>query len=340
MFFFNNKKNNIIIYLFIIEYIYLLHYVGGLMEKNITENIAANAEAEKTNFQKSLENGKFAVTCEIGPPKGTDIKEIEDTAQILKGKVDAVNVTDLQSSVMKLGSLATSHLLIGLGIEPIFQITCRDRNRLALQSDLLSAYVLGIRNVLSLTGDHTTVGDHPQAKPVYDLDSVSLLWTMKKLESGVDLAGKELKGKPTFFKGAAVNPGADTRPALELQLLKMQKKIDAGAQFFQTQVIFDAVSFEKFMERVQKLDIKVPILAGIILLKSEKMANYMNKFVPGVNVPDSIIKKMAATQDKVTAMLEITTELIEKVKPFVQGVHIQALGWEKHVPALLKNLNL
>ena len=306
-----------------------------IIENNISEEVP-----EKTNLQKTLESGKFAVTCEIGPPKGTDIEEIKDTAQILKGIVDAVNVTDLQSSVMKLGSLATCHLLTKMGIEPIFQMTCRDRNRLALQSDLLSAYVLDIRNVLSLTGDHTTVGDHPQAKPVYDLDSVSLLWTMKKLESGIDLAGKELKGKPHFFKGAVVNPGADTRPALELQLIKMQKKINAGAQFFQTQAIFDAKSFEKFMERVQKLDIKVPVLAGIILLKSEKMANYMNKFVPGVNVPDYIIKKMAATQDKVSAMLEITTELIEKVKPFVQGIHIQALGWEKHVPALLKNLNL
>ena len=294
----------------------------------------------KSNLQKSLENGKFAVTCEIGPPKGVDISEIKDTAQILKGLVDAVNVTDLQSSVMRLGSLAASHLLTEMGVEPVFQMTCRDRNRLSLQSELLSSYVLGIRNVLSITGDHTTIGDHPQAKPVYDLDSVSLLWTMKKLESGFDLSGKELKGKPVFFKGAVFNPGADTRPAMELQLLKIKKKIDAGAQFFQTQAIFDNVSFEKFMERVSKLDIKTPILAGIILLKSEKMALYMNKFVPGVNVPQSIIDKMSSTQDKVPAMLEITTELIEKVRPYVQGIHIQALGWEKHVPALLKNLNI
>jgi methylenetetrahydrofolate reductase (NADPH) len=297
-------------------------------------------ESVKSNLQKALENGKFAVTCEIGPPKGVDISEIKDTALILKGLVDAVNVTDLQSSVMRLGSLAASHLLTEMGVEPVFQMTCRDRNRLSLQSELLSSYVLGIRNVLSLTGDHTTIGDHPQAKPVYDLDSVSLLWTIKKLESGFDLSGKELKGKPLFFKGAVFNPGADTRPAMELQLLKIKKKIDAGAQFFQTQAIFDNVSFEKFMERVDKLDIKTPVLAGIILLKSEKMALYMNKFVPGVNVPQSIIDKMSSTQDKVPAMLEITTELIEKVKPYVQGIHIQALGWEKHVPALLKNLNI
>jgi len=295
---------------------------------------------EKTNFQKTLENKKFAVTCEIGPPKGVDITEIKETAEILKGMVDAVNVTDLQSSVMRLGSLATCHLLIDYGIEPIFQMTCRDRNRLALQSDLLSAYVMGIKNVLALTGDHTTVGDHPQSKPVYDLDSVSLLWTMKKLEMGTDIAGKQLTGNPVFFKGAVVNPGADTDISLNLQLLKMQKKIDAGAQFFQTQAIFDADSFERFMERIDKLDIKTPILAGIILLKSEKMANYMNKFVPGINVPQRIIDKMAQSQDKVATMLDITQELVEKIKPIAQGIHIQALGWEKHVPTLIKNLGV
>jgi len=310
------------------------------MDTNILNTNNVINEPVKSNLQKALENGKFAVTCEIGPPKGVDITEIEDIARILKGLVDAVNVTDLQSSVMRLGSMAVSHLLSDMGVEPVFQMTCRDRNRLSLQSDLLSAYVLGIKNVLSITGDHTTIGDHPQAKPVYDLDSVSLLWAMKKLESGFDLSGKELKGKPVFFKGAVFNPGADTRPAVELQLLKMKKKIEAGAQFFQTQAIFDDVSFEKFMERVSKLDIKTPIMAGIILLKSDKMALYMNKFVPGVQVPQSIINKMSSAQDKVSTMIEITTELIEKVKPFVQGVHIQALGWEKHVPAILKNLNI
>ena len=310
------------------------------MENNISDNNNSINSTEKSNLQKSVEAGKFAVTCEIGPPKGTDISEVNEIARILKGLVDAINVTDLQSSVMRLGALAVSHLLIEMGMEPIFQMTCRDRNRLSLQSELLSAYVLGVRNVLALTGDHTTMGDHPQAKPVYDLDSVSLLWTIKKLESGFDLAGKELLGRPSFFKGAVFNPGADSKPGIELQLLKIQKKIDAGAQFFQTQAIFDCVSFEKFMERVQKLNVKTPVFAGIVLLKSEKMAKYMNKFVPGINVPESIINKMASTQDKVPAMIEITTEIIEKVKPFVQGIHIQALGWEKHIPALLKNLNL
>lgn len=310
------------------------------MENQALKNDISLNEKEKTGFQKKLENKGFAITCEIGPPKGTDITEIQETAEILRGIVDAVNVTDLQSSVMRLGSLATCRLLLDYGIEPIFQMTCRDRNRLALQSDLLSAYVLGIKNVLALTGDHTTVGDHPEAKPVYDLDSVSLLWTMKKLESGVDLAEKPLTGTPHFFKGAVVNPGADTEVSLKLQLLKMQKKIAAGAQFFQTQAVFDAPTLEKFIELTDKLDIKTPILTGIILLKSEKMARYMNKFVPGINVPKDIIDKMEKSQDKVSTMLEITHELIEKVKPFSQGIHIQALGWEKHVPVLLKNLDL
>ncbi len=291
-----------------------------------------------SKLKESLDSKKFTVTCEVGPPKGTNTQEIIEVANILKGRVDAVNVTDLQSSVMRLGSLTVSHLLIDMGIEPVFQMTGRDRNRLALQSDLLSAYTLGIRNVLALTGDHTTIGDHPQAKPVYDLDSTTILMTMKKLESGIDLSGGKLDGSPSFFKGAVVNPGADTIGAMELQIIKMIKKIENGAQFFQTQAIFDAKIFEKFMEKVKENNIKVPILAGVILLKSEKMARYMNKFVPGIMVPDKIIEKMEKSDNKVQTCIEITSELIEKVKPMCEGVHIQALGWEKHVPPILEKI--
>ena len=294
-------------------------------------------QTEKSNFEKILEEGKFAVTCEIGPPKGAGIEEIRAAAEELRNVADGINVTDLQSSVMRLGSLTTCHLLKDWGLDPIFQITCRDRNRLALQSDLLSAYVMGIRNVLALTGDYTTTGDHPQAEPVFDLDSVQLLWAIKNLEEGKDLAGNELTQKPSFFKGAVVNPGADTEAAYELQIIKMKKKIDQGAQFFQTQAIFDAEVFKKFLERVRKENINVPILAGIILLKSEKMANYMNKFVPGVFVPESLVKKMEGTQDKVSMCIEIASGLIEEVRPYCAGVHIQALGWEKHIPAVVKN---
>ena len=194
-------------------------------------------QTEKSKFEKTLEEGNFAVTCEIGPPKGAEIEEIRVAAEELRNVADGINVTDLQSSVMRLGSLTTCHLLKEWGLDPIFQVTCRDRNRLALQSDLLSANVMGIRNVLALTGDYTTTGDHPQAEPVFDLDSVQLLWAIKTLEEGKDLAGKDLTQKPSFFKGAVVNPGADTEAAYELQIIKMKKKIDQGAQFFQTQAI-------------------------------------------------------------------------------------------------------
>lgn len=293
---------------------------------------------KKSKFEKNLRSGKFAVTCEIGPPKGAEVEEIKEAAEYLKDVADGINVTDLQSSVMRLGSLATCRLLKEWGLDPIFQVTCRDRNRLALQSDLLSAYVMGIRNVLALTGDYTTIGDHPQAEPVFDIDSVQLLWTIKNLEEGKDLAGKELTQKPSFFKGAVVNPGADTEASYELQIIKMKKKIDQGAQFFQTQAIFDAEVFKRFMERVHKENIDVPILAGIILLKSERMANYMNKFVPGVFVPEPVVKKMEGTGDKVSMCIEIASRLIEEVKPYCAGVHIQALGWEKHISAVVKNL--
>jgi 5,10-methylenetetrahydrofolate reductase len=294
----------------------------------------------QSNLKDAIEKKKFAITCEIGPPKGADDKEIRETGEMLRGLADAINVTDLQSSVMRLGSLATCHILKEMGLDPIFQVTCRDRNRLALQSDLLSAHVMGIRNVLALTGDYTTTGDDPQAKPVFDLDSVQLLWAIKKLEEGYDIAGKELTVKPSFFKGAVVNPGADTEASYELQLIKMQKKIDQGAQFFQTQAVFDADVFERFMERISKMNMNVPVLIGIILLKSHKMANYMNKFVPGVFVPEPIIKRMEETEDKVSMCLEIAAELINKVKPICAGAHIQALGWENHVPSLLKKLDI
>ena len=288
------------------------------------------------SFKDTLLSDKFAVTCEIGPPKGAEEEEIKEAAEYLRPVADGINVTDLQSSVMRLGSMTTCHLLKEWGLDPIFQMTCRDRNRLALQSDLISAYVLGIRNVLALTGDYTTTGDHPDAEPVFDLDSVQLLWAIKRLEEGLDIAGKELTAKPSFFKGAVVNPGSDTEEAYELQIIKMKKKIAQGAEFFQTQAIFDAEVFKKFMERVKKEKIDVPIMAGIILLKSEKMANYMNKFVPGVFVPEPVVTRMQETDDKVSMCIDIAAELIKEVQPYCSGVHIQALGWEKHIVPVIE----
>jgi len=290
------------------------------------------------SLQPLFEAGKFVITAEIGPLKGTDISEIEEVAELLRGRVDAANVTDQQSSVMRLGSLSTCHLLKDRGLQPTLQMTCRDRNRLALQSDLLSAWTLGIENVLAITGDLPMLGDHPQAKPVYDLDSVQLLWAIERLNEGYDMVGNELKGKPNFFSGAVVNPGADAGAAFELQLIKMEKKIAAGAKFFQTQAVYDVNSFANFMKRVESFNI--PILAGIIPLKSAGMARFMNKNVAGVFVPEELINKMAETEDKTRTGIEIAANLIRELKDTCHGVHIMAIGWEKKVPAVLEAAGL
>jgi len=280
-----------------------------------------------------LEAEKFVVTSEVGPLKGADTTEIKEVAEFLRGRVDAVNVTDQQSSVMRLGSLATCHLLKEAGLEPVFQVTCRDRNRIALQSDLLSAYVLGVENVLSITGDLPSLGDHPQAKPVYDLDSVQLLEVIRRLNEGYDMVGNELQGRPNFYPGAVVNPGADTEAAFELQLIKMEKKIEAGARFFQTQAIYDVDVFARFMKRVEGFG--VPILVGIIPLKSAGMAKYMNKNVAGVSVPEELIEQMASAEDRAKTGIEIAAKLIWELKDMCQGTHIMPIGWEKRVPAIL-----
>jgi len=290
------------------------------------------------SLQPLLEARKFVVTAEIGPLKGTDTTEIKEVAELLRGRVDATNVTDQQSSVMRLGSLATCHLLKEEGLDPVFQMTCRDRNRLALQSDLLSAWVLGVENVLAITGDLPALGDHPQAKPVYDLDSVQLLWVIGRLNEGYDMVGNELNGKPNFFPGAVVNPGADTEAAFELQLIKMEKKIEAGAKFFQTQAVYDPDAFAKFMKRAEGFNI--PILAGIIPLRSVGMARFMNKNVAGVFVPEELINKMAEAEDKAQTGIEIAANLIKELKDMCHGVHIMAIGWEKKVPAVLEAAGL
>ena len=286
-----------------------------------------------SHLRQVFDSQKFVVTAEAGPLKGTDITELKEVAKILKGKVDAVNVTDQQSSVMRLGSLAVSHLLIDWGIEPIYQLACRDRNRIALQSDLLNAAVLGIQNVIALTGDLPSSGDHPQAKPVYDLDSVSLLSVIKGLNEGHDMVGNQLQGTTDFFAGAVVNPGADTEAAYELQIMKMERKVAAGAKFFQTQAVFDLEIFAKFMKRVEKYGI--PVLAGVIPLKSAGMARFMNKNVAGVNVPQSMIDRISKAEDKAKTGVGMCGELIRSLRGLCQGVHIMAIGWEKKVPDIL-----
>jgi 5,10-methylenetetrahydrofolate reductase len=285
------------------------------------------------SLKSTLESKQFAITAEIGPLKGTDTTEIKEVAELLHGRVTAANVTDQQSAVMRLGSMAVCHLIKDHGLEPVFQMTCRDRNRIALQSDLLSAWVLGITNVLSITGDLPSLGDHPQAMSVYDLDSVQLLWVIGRLNQGFDMVGNELKGKTDFFPGAVVNPGANTEASFELQLFKMEKKIKAGAKFFQTQAVYEPDRFAKFMKRVDGFG--VPVMAGIIPLKTVGMARFMNKNVAGVFVPEETIQKMAAAKDKTQAGIDIAAGLIKDLKDICQGVHIMAIGWEKKVPQIL-----
>jgi 5,10-methylenetetrahydrofolate reductase len=287
-------------------------------------------------FKEKLELGKFLLTSEIGPPKGIETKQILEDAELICQRVDAINVTDLQSSVMRLGSLAVCSLLKQKGIEPIFQITCRDRNRLALQSDILSAAALGIENILILTGDHTTLGDHPEAKPVFDLDSVQLLQVARKLEGGFDMKGNKLEGAPPrFCLGAVVSPGADP---IEPQIIKMEKKIQAGAEFFQTQAVYDIKVFENFLSKIKHL--KVKILGGIVLLKSAGMARYMNNNVAGVSVPDALIKEMEATKDREATSVLIAARLINELKPLCQGIHIMPIGWDRIVPRVLNAAGL
>jgi 5,10-methylenetetrahydrofolate reductase len=288
------------------------------------------------NFKEKLQSGKFVVTSEIGPPKGIETKLLLEDAELIRTRVDAINVTDLQSSVMRLGSLAVCTLLKQKGFEPIYQLTCRDRNRLALQSDILSAAALGIENLLILTGDHPALGDHPEAKPVFDLDSVQLLQVVKKLQEGSDMKGNRLIGEPPkFCMGAVVNPGADP---LEPQIMKMEKKISAGAEFFQTQAVYDIKVFENFLNKTRHL--KTKIMAGIVLLKSAGMARYMNKNVAGVFVPDDLIKEMEEAKDKTAQSVEIASRLIKELKPMCDGIHIMPIGWDKVVPRVLDASNL
>ena len=286
-----------------------------------------------------FERGEFVVSAEVGPPKGIHLEHLVEEAKTYLQKVHAINVTDNQSSVMRLGSMATCKILQDAGLNAIFQMTCRDRNRIALQSDLLSAAALGIQNLLCLTGDHTKLGDHPQAKPVFDLDSVSLLHAVKQLEAGVDLGGQALVGEPPkFAKGAVVSPCSDS---LDAQLAKMERKVMAGADYFQTQAVYEPEKFIKFMEKAKEFG--KPVQLGIVIPKSVGMCKYMNANVAGIHVPDEMIAELAADKEKTKAGItgvEIAARIIRECKPYCQGLHIMALGWESKVPALLEQAGL
>jgi methylenetetrahydrofolate reductase (NADPH) len=292
-----------------------------------------------SSFREVLKSDKFVVTSEIGPPKGTNIQKMLHHIDLLKDKVDALNVTDHQSSVMRFPSIGGCLAIKEQGGEPILQVTCRDRNRLALQAELLFAYTRGVRNVLCLTGDAVVVGDHKAAKAVFDLDSAQLLSTIRQMESGKDLGGNDLDGTVEFCAGAIVTPEANP---LEPQLIKFEKKIEAGAEFFQTQAIYDLDKFAKFMEYARQFPVK--ILAGIILLVSARMAKYMTDNVPGVSVPQNLIDELAAAPkgEAINKGIEIAGRMIAAIKKesICHGVHVMAIGKEEVVPDILKAAGL
>ena len=287
-----------------------------------------------TKFKEALDSGKFVVTSEVAPPKGTNLEKFMHHIELLKDKVDAMNVTDHQSSVMRYPSIGGCLLVKELGGEVILQMTCRDRNRLALQADLLFASSKGIQNVLCLTGDSIILGDHKDAKSVFDLDSSQLLKTVRTLESGKDLGGNDLDGGVSFCAGAIVTPEADP---LEPQLIKFEKKIEAGAEFIQTQAVYDLDKFKEFMVYARQFNSK--ILAGIILLTSAPMARFMNKNIAGVFVPQDLIDEMAAAPkgQAITKGIEIAGRMIQRIheEQMCDGVHIMAIGKEELVPDIM-----
>ena len=287
-----------------------------------------------TPFKEALASGKFVVTSEVAPPKGTNLEKFKHHIELLKDKVDAMNVTDHQSSVMRFPSLGGCLLVKEQGGEVILQMTCRDRNRMALQADLMFASYMGVQNVLCLTGDSIMLGDHKEAKSVFDLDSSQLLETVRTLEKGKDLGGNELDGAVSFCAGAIVTPEADP---LEPQLIKFEKKIESGAEFIQTQAVYDLDRFKEFMDYARQFNVK--ILAGIILLTSAPMARFMNKNIAGVFVPQDLIDEMASAPkgQALTKGIEIAGRMIKRIhdEKMCDGVHIMAIGKEEKVPDIM-----
>lgn len=282
-------------------------------------------------LSEKLDGGKFVVTAELCPPKGPDISSFINKARLLKGLVDAVNITDNQRAMMRMCALVCAWLVKNEGLEPILQMTCRDRNRIALQSDILGASAQGIRNILAITGDYVSEGDNPEAKPVFDLDSSLLIKTIAELNKGNDLGGRALNAKTDFFIGAAVNPCAEPK---EPHRLTFEKKIAAGARFFQTQAIFDIEKFSEFMEYSRQFDVK--ILGGILLVKSAKMARFLNENVPGVDVPQNLIDRLEKSQNPIMTGVEIAGEQIGQLRSICHGVHIMTVGNEERVAEILK----
>ncbi len=281
-------------------------------------------------FQDKIRSGSFVITAEITPPKGTDTTKAVENADMLRGCVDALNITDNNRAVMRMSPVALGKILKDRGHEVIVQMTCRDRNRLALQSELLGAYALGIENICVMTGDHVKSGDHQGAKAVYDLDSVQLLSMIRKMMNGSDLYGNPLDSAPEFMVGAVSN----IDPGQAMQMLKFKKKILEGADFIQTQAIYDPDLFESFMEYAREF--KVPVIAGIIPLKSAGMARFMNENVPGIHIGEDLIERMEQARDPVHEGFEISCEVISRIRPICQGIHLMPIGQHLNTQRLLE----
>ncbi len=277
-----------------------------------------------SDLRNRMQAGGFVVTTELEPPKGTDLSELLEHVAKVKGRVQAANVTDNQRSVMRMSSLGGSAAVLGAGLDPILQVTCRDRNRLGMQSDLLTAASLGIHNVLTMTGDPVDAGDHPDAKPVFDITSGELIRLLATLNSGHDLAGNALAGSTDFFIGSTANPGADP---LEAELKKFDEKVEAGARFFQTQAVYDLDSFAAFMDHAGGYPVYV--LAGLIPLKSAKMARFLNEKVPGITGPDHMIAALEAASDPAEVGRDIVVDVARGLKDLCHGAHVMVVGKEK-----------
>ena len=280
-------------------------------------------------------DGDFVVTSELTPPKGTDVSMLLSKAEVLAPVVDAVNVTDSHGSKMSLSPIASAKLLKDVGVEPILQMTTRDRNRIALQSDMMGAWVLGIENLICMGGDPPHLGDHPDAKPVFDIPTEQLIKAAKNLNEGCDLMANSLKGNTSFNIGAVVNPGADDWAG---EVNRLEKKVESGATYFQTQAVFDVNLFAQFMEKIKHLDIRV--LAGIMPIKSAKMALYMNNNIPGIEVPEAIIKRIEQADDILEESVTISSEIIQGLRYTCAGIHIMAPGWERNIPMLVERSGL
>lgn len=287
------------------------------------------------SLRAALASGEFVVTAEIAPPKGTDTARLSRIAQLLKDRVHAINVTDNQRAITRMSSILASLVLVQQGAEPICQLTCRDKNRIALQSDLLGAWAMGIKNILALTGDAVQIGDNREAKPVFDFDSVKLLQLIRRLNEGINVDGKELNGKPDLFAGAAVNPNLPMGLPFRR---RFEAKLEAGAKFFQSQPIFEIEKLKGLVAIAKPLQAK--ILGGIILLKSVKQATFLNEKVPGVKVPSESIHQLSSSSDQLQAGVELASQQIRQFREYCDGVHIMTVGAEDKIPEILERADL